>query len=540
MRTQRNNSNIAILLLLVFMTGQWGCVRWHRRPMTNASLPHIKVDRNQVFVVTDPSVGKRMWVVRHPILTNDSLIGTFTLYPEDRAANLLHAQKNRDLRDQRNRVLFHAAPGITMAPPDGTRFALPLNAFTQIESIDVDIGTTIVVTLLATVGVLAVVALIILATKSSCPFIYTESPDGYQLEGEIFSGSIYPQLQRHDRLPLHHLSPLNGEYHVCIANKALEIQSTDLLELLVVDHDPGTNVLFDREGRALTFNSPAAPITATDRKGDDVLDVLSSADDKAWQGDALNERPDADDGVELTFLKPGHTKSAKLMVRARNTFWADHLYGLFLDEFGTYTDEIQAMNKKKSTEELRQWSKDQNLPLGILVEQRPGQWVRIGQYELAGPIAWREDAVEIDLSAIEGDRVHLKLETGFLFWEIDQVALDAAPDQPISVRTLTPVSAVDQQQRDVLGRLLKEDGSCLVQPALDDRTDVVFSAPDPIPGKERSFFLHAAGHYEILREPKPHTPNMLYLRSFKEPNALSRYSRERWNDSKELEFSQPL
>jgi len=118
--------------------------------------------------------------------------------------------------------------------------------------------------------------------------------------------------------------------------------------------------------------------------------------------------------------------------------------------------------------------------------------------------------------------------------------LDATPETAVDVLALEPISAVDEQGQNVLGALLAEDGHCLVQPTLDDRTDVVFSAPEPVPGKERNLFLHAAGHYQILREPRAFTPNLLFLRSFNEPGAFPRYSRDRWNDTRELEFTRAL
>lgn len=536
----KHHRKIASLLLFVFLLQQWGCVRWHRHPLNSDSLPPVLEKGRTVFLVSPSPEGEKVWLIEHPMLTRDSIFGRFVRYADDRASRLLLADRNFEYKQQRNRVLLHASSNSGFNASDSTRQAVAMSGIEYIESIDVDAGATIALSAVAVAGFFGALFLIILLTKSSCPFIYTEDADGFHFEGEVFSGSIYPQLQRHDRLPLHHLTPVNGEYHVRVANKALEIQSTDLLELLVVDHDPGTDVLFDRAGHPLAFNAPIAPIAARDLKGDNVLDILSKADDIAWVGDAKNMRPDADEAVDLTFVKPVGATSAKLMVRAKNTFWADHLYGLFLDEFGTYTDRVQAMNRNKSADELRQWSSDQKLPLGILIEKRPGEWERIGQFELAGPMAWREDAVRIDLTAVQGDRVHVRLETGFMFWEVDQVAWDTTAEQAMEVRTLTATSAIDQVGHDVLGTLLQEDGSFLVQPAVDDRTDVVFNAPAPTPGMERSLFLHAAGHYEILRTPKTHTPNVLYLRSFNEPGAFPRYSRERWYDTQELEFERPL
>lgn len=540
MRTETARARISVFLLVVFLFGQSGCVRYHRHPLKSSSLPRVMSYGRSVFYIIHGEASNEVWRIGQPVITRDSISGIFERYPADMGKKLLSADQQREYKEQRKRLLLHARPGTQLDIKDGTASAIPLSNVLEIESIELDAGATIGLTLLATAGVFAAIILIILATKSSCPFIYTQGADGYHFEGEVFSGSIYPQLQRHDRLPLHHLEAVDGEYLVRVANKAREIQHTDLLELVAVDHPPGVQVIFDRDGRALTFGAPLPMRSAKDRSGADVLTLLSEPEGNAWLGDPMNERPNADDGVELVFTKPAGQKTANLMVRAKNTFWVDHLYGLFLDEFGTYADKVQALNRDKSADELRAWSRDQNLPLTVLIENRPGHWTRAGQFELAGPMAWREDAMQIDLSGIQGDVVRLKLESGFMYWEIDHVALDLGPVTDLTIQQIMPGSAVDQEGNDVLPSLLKEDGACLVQPALDDLAEVLFTALPLASGSERSLFLHAAGHYEILREPTTHTPSLLYLRSFNDAGAFPRYSRDRWNDTRALEFRQPL
>jgi hypothetical protein len=141
--------------------------------------------------------------------------------------------------------------------------------------------------------------------------------------------------------------------------------------------------------------------------------------------------------------------------------------------------------------------------------------------------------LEIDISGAPPDEVAIRLTTGYLFWEIDRVALDMGPEQAMNRASIAPVKAVDQDGQDVLRTLLEEDGLHLTQPHLDDRTEIAFPVPELPEGLQRSLFLHAAGHYEILREPLPHRPSLIYLRTFENADALPRYSRERYHDSKE-------
>jgi hypothetical protein len=228
------------------------------------------------------------------------------------------------------------------------------------------------------------------------------------------------------------------------------------------------------------------------------------------------------------------------VITARNTFWADQLYGMFLDEFGTKADALRERMSDRTADEMRQWASEQYLPLSVSMKVAPDRWERIGQFELAGPMAWRQDVLEIDLSRIPGDSVELRLGSGFLFWQIDAVAFDTSPPVPISIQALAPDTALDQAGRDVRASLLTEDGDLLVQPAVGDAAELSFRVPAPVTGMQRSLFLHAAGHYEILREPRSHEPDMRFLRGFREPGALSRYSRDRWTELGRLTVDRTL
>ncbi|MBL8002218.1 MAG: hypothetical protein JNL05_09680 [Flavobacteriales bacterium] len=492
-----------------------------------------------VYVVAPNTLSNMAWRVHQPVLTNDSLKGRFERMNDVEAWTLVGAEKHRELREQQNSALLYLRDTLDSSA-DIQGPGLPMSAFSRIEVIDADVGASIGFFLLAVVGIAAVVAIIIALTKESCPFIYAYNEEGCHFEGEVFSGAVSPQLQRHDRLPLPHLGPVDGRYRVRVANKAREIQRTDLAELLVVDHPEGSMVLFDRDGSARTISAPVEPSGATDQSGRDAMALIASADDRAWQGDPTNDRPNADEYLDVSFPRPQGVASGRLVITARNTFWADQLYGMFLDEFGSKADALRERMQKRTAEEMRQWAREQYLPLSVSMKVGPDRWERIGQFELAGPMAWRQDVLEIDLSRATGERIELRLGSGFMFWQIDAVAFDTSTQIPVAIQRLQPDSAIDQAGRDVRASMLFEDGDLLVQPAVGDAVELSFRCPAPLAGMHRSLFLHAAGHYEILREPRSHEPDMRYLRGFKEPGALSRYSRERWNELGSLTVERAL
>ncbi len=118
-------------------------------------------------------------------------------------------------------------------------YKLQLSKVQKIEVIQKDKGRTtgsyIVGALGYTVGALTVVAIIALATKSSCPFISAYTGNEFVLQGEIYGGAIYPQLTRDDYMPLRMQPTVDGKLMVKISNEFYEKDFTTL-DLCVISH----------------------------------------------------------------------------------------------------------------------------------------------------------------------------------------------------------------------------------------------------------------------------------------------------------------
>ncbi len=524
----KHHRKIATLLLLVFLFQQYGCTYWHRVDKPSSALPTLVPNRTMIYLVSHASGRETLWAIRQPILTNDSISGRLVKISDTTAERIMAANRGQEARAERNKLLLHVNEAIAVDSSSTGQRGVALSQVTRIESFDVEAGATIGMVVLSTIAVIGFIALLAALLKSSCPFIYSHASDGVHFEGEVFSGAIYPQLERHDRLPLRYLELVDGMYRITLANKAKEVQSTDLLKLITVDHAPGTIPLFDKYGTVHALSDPRPPVRAHDLNGTDVRDRLLLKDELPWSGDPMNQREEANDGLDLTFARPNNSATGKLVITARNTLWADHLYLLFLDEQGTMAPDIDSINVTRPAEELRAWSRDQRLPLAIWLEARPGEWQRMDQFELAGPMAWRSDVIELDLRGVVGDKVHVRLDCGFQFWEVDQAAMDYTPDSGLVVTEVDAVKAVDQLGHDVLPLIAKDDDVRYVQPHVDDAAVITFPAPPASSALLRSTFLHGAGHYRILHETFPIEPDLLYLRGFKKADALPKYSRERW------------
>ena len=67
---------------------------------------------------------------------------------------------------------------------------LAISDIGKIEVYDADVGKSILIFAGFTLGFLAIVYIIILLTKSSCPFLYVYDGEEYQLAAETFGGAI--------------------------------------------------------------------------------------------------------------------------------------------------------------------------------------------------------------------------------------------------------------------------------------------------------------------------------------------------------------
>lgn len=507
-----------------------GCTFYQRYPMAKSRLTKVNTD-NLTFYLLDPSRPlSGVWYVDSYRFGETSMQAYLSRLSEREALEVVTVRNSRDARNSRNEVLIYVKPQVARAFPDTLTTTLSYDQLEKVEVYEINYGKTMAVNFLGYVAAGFVLALALVGDKDGCPFVYALNPDGTVFEGELYSGATHPQLERHDWLPMPNLRANGSEYHIRLANKAKEIQHTNLLELVAVDCPAGTEALYDKYGQLHTLTDPHSPLQALDFEGNDALNEVRQADSLVWCGSPQNQRSRADQGLTLTFDRPAGTSKARLVVRAKNTYWLDHLYGQFLDEFGQYAPQIRQQSLQKSGAELSRWAEEQNLPLSVSIETSPGHWQRADCFHLAGPMALKKDVLELDFSQVVGNQVRVRLESGFQFWEVDYAALDFSEKKPVAVTAMSPVSALDQRGHNVAAALAADDATYCIQPNIGDEATVRYPVPPQAAGTARTLLLHAKGHYEILRPAAPGKPNLRHLRTFEQPDALSRYSRERWEN----------
>lgn len=372
-----------------------------------------------------------------------------------------------------------------------------------------------------TLGAAALVVIIAAALKSSCPFVSAYDGKEFSLQGEIFGGAIYPQLARNDFIPLQMAESAKGDLQIKISNELHERQYTDLASLWVVTHDKGSRVLADEQGRLYSIADPQAPVRATLNETKDILpSLMVSGDDHLLYMDD-SSRTDARNDATLSFRKPSNATRGKLLLSLKNSYWLDLLYGEVAKGFGTYYATYISEQKKKPAEELLKWVREQQIPLEVSVRTSAG-WKTVASITTIGPVARRDMIVALDLPAHE-EIIEVKLSSGFMFWEIDQAAMDFTPDEAIHVEKLAPAYATDEKGNSVLATLQKDDGLYLEQPDIGNVAIIGFKSTIPKEsGYSRTYILHAKGYYEHVRDFK-NKPDPNFLAQFRKPGAFPRY-----------------
>jgi len=379
-----------------------------------------------------------------------------------------------------------------------------------------------------TVGIIAGLAA---AFKSSCPFIYSWDGQKFNFSGEIFSGAVFPAIERHDYLRLSNIKPDKGKFEFMIVNEVKEIQHINLLELLVIQHEKSVKVLIDKYGDIHAAGMMAPPVQAVDNTGADILKkVIIDNDLQTYNGPG--EVPDTSlvQTIELQFSNSEKEQSASLYIRAKNNSWLDYSYMRFHDQLGKYYDRWFIKQQKAKAKDLHQWSFEQKIPLIVYLKRNNGELEYLDHFNVCGPMAFKEDVLPIDLSGAEGEDFTLVLESGFKFWEIDYVGISFDEDIDYEVSCIKPTQGITKINTDVTSMILYDDEQYYLQPEVGDGATISFPAPEMINDKDYTIILHSKGYYDILMDPPDFRPRIRDLKALIKPLAFTRYSRDFYLD----------
>lgn len=474
--------------------------------------------------------GSESFYMKNPTLsadqkTMDCILDTVPFYHQMYLANgpngKMKYKKYTTMGDMLlNEVHFHITPDNTATAGP---YKLQLDQIQKIEVIEKDSKRTtnsyVIGAFCYTLGAIALVTIIAYATKSSCPFVSAYTGNEFALQGEIYGGAIYPQMARHDYMPLKMQPLTDGSLQVKISNELHEHQYTDMADLWVITHDKNSKVLADEKGNLYNITNPQLPSNCLLNGKKDATAALQKAGDNYLMYMDDSTALNATNEAVLKFTKPVDAKQGKLILSLKNSYFLDLLYGELAKGFGTYYTTYITQQRKKPVEELLNWTRDQQIPLQVSIKTA-NRWKKITDVTTIGPVATRNIVVPIELPETTEGFTEVKLSSGFMFWEIDYAAMDYTADSNFSVQKIVPSKATDELGKNILPDLQKEDTVYLAQPDIGNTATIIYNtALLTDDSKTRTYILHTKGYYEHVRDFK-NPPNVAFLNQFKKPNAF--------------------
>jgi hypothetical protein len=518
---------VSWFIILSFLTMTNGC--YYYRVNRSSEPPAYTISKMQdehKYIILH--IDDKAWQLSDIIIEQENITGTISeLYGIERYRIVKPDAPNRYRKDQSqilNEVHIYTSE---FTKTGSTKITFPIKAIFRIDIYDKATGATIASwgfsSLGIGIGAAGVLFIIILLTKSSCPFIYSYNGTDYIFTGEIFSGATQPGLERDDYLLLPSIASTAGTYKVKITNEVHEIQSINFAGLLVIDHSKNSSVLIDKNGIPYSFNKPVSPVKAECTGGNNILPLIAYRDTLLYSGNETKVGKNGIDEIVIKFIKPENAQSSKLIIRAKNSFWLDVLISKIHKLFGERYNSYSLKEAKTPGIKLRKWQLDQKIPLSVYIEKN-GRWEFVDYFNIAGPMALRDDILPLNLKGINSDTIKIKLTAGFLFWDIDYAGMDFSKNEVMKPLTVPVKTAIDNNNIDIRGLLLNPDQNYYVQKQTGDEAFLTFDASVQ-QENDRSVFLHTRGYYKILRE-QTGKADKKKLKTFRKPNSVPAFSKE--------------
>jgi hypothetical protein len=359
-----------------------------------------------------------------------------------------------------------------------------------------------------------------------CPFIYSFDGDDYILDSEAFGGSIFKAAERTDLDRLDNLKETGGVCRLKIADMLLETDYIDEVKLLVIDHDPGIEIIPSFAGRLHALKEMKNPIAARDFSGSDVLGLINEKDDLYWTSNQFRQVSDTDgirDGIELEFARPVDSKDVNLVFNIKNTVWAALMQSAYLKAHGNKIDDwYRLMN---SSGEARDEVIEAFIREGMLsVYLWDGEdWSPSGFVWEIGTTVFRDQVLRIDIGDNTGESIRVRLESTSGFWVINSVKADFSPENKVDFTEITPYRAIDRFGSNRLEMIGDTDERYYIMNT-GDWVNLEFRLPEPVDGTQRTYILKTSGYYKIDTQSDDEPRVELLERFLREPGAFGRYT----------------
>jgi hypothetical protein len=352
-------------------------------------------------------------------------------------------------------------------------------------------------------GIILVIFVIALATKQSCPFVYSYDGERYVFDAEPLGGATTKGLERTELSKLEHIRPVSGKYRLMIKNEVPETQYIDEMGLIVADHPVNSSVYPDLDCSLSAFEKPMPVISANDEFGNDITGFVTANDSIFWQTqlpfDSTKINSELRHKLTFLFAKPEKAEYANLIINAGTSLWGSQmiremqkLYGKDIDNWYEQID-----NNEAAKEQMLQFIEREELYIMKALLKEDNNWISRAAINGGGPFISETRRYGLDLSGVSGDTLYIQFNLPYGFWTLDYIAVDYANRKIPITQEIKFSKAHDHKDVSISASLLSKDENYHVMPEVGDYFLAEAFAPAERAGYERTVFLKTNGYYKL-------------------------------------------
>jgi len=437
--------------------------------------------------------------------------------------------------DQDGGRFFEQRSGISGIDDNGKQMNIDINDILYVRVERGDSGATCI----ATVGCLALgvvgAFLIVLATKESCPFVYSYNGNQYVFDAEPLGGAISKGLKKVDFSKLEHLESVNNKYKLLFRNEVEEIQYLDEVKLLIIDYDPNFILSPDMLGNFYAQKDPIVSSSALDEKNIDLSPFVNQKDNIVWQThlpvDSTFKNNSLRHQLTFEFPKPTNAKYAKLIINAGTALWGSNMIREMIQLRGDGLDQWYEGINNHANEFNELYSfidREELYSLQIYIENNR-QWLK-NEHNISGggPLITEDKIIPLDVSNLSGDKLRIRLNPPIGFWTIDYIAVEYEFFKTPKITEIKPKLAINQDGEQVQQSLQSIDQNYCQMFEVGDWFTVEFDAPPLKEDLKRTVYLKTYGYYEIQVDKTQPEKTELIQYLLNTPDAIVEYSMDEY------------
>jgi len=336
------------------------------------------------------------------------------------------------------------------------------------------------------------------ACFGSCPTFYASDGNDYIVQSEGFSSSISPSLEERDVDALYRINPNSENFEIQLRNEAYETHVIRSANILALPKPIGGRVYSTPDGEFIQAKNLVQPNEVIAPEGD-CSEKLCTFDGNERFSVADSTDLAAKEIIEFNFNEVP-SGDIGLVIAARQTLLTTFLFYQTLAYMGSTAGDWFANLERNSTKfkALLERPRSTLGTIDVLIENKNGEWEKVGEVGETGPIA--TDIKIVPLKSLitnkyydsnkSQHKIRLRMAKGL--WRIDYVALAELVDkvEPIIIK---PSSSYPQKinSSNVVELLTNPDSLLVTFPG--DRYFLNYKLPADF--TEYELFMESQGYY---------------------------------------------